>query len=78
VDESILPVHYMLDYVRVYDPTSEILPEFTIKSKMNNLYVTVDESEQAILIANQRNTTGTENYFFVLFRLNSISMSKCQ
>ena len=58
IDDSIFPVQYVIDYIRVYKPSMETFPEFNIKAKANNQYVSAENAGKSPLIANRLNTAG--------------------
>ena len=58
VDDSIFPIQYIIDYVRVYQPSTQTFPQFTIKSKSNGLFVTAESAGKSPLIANRQSAAG--------------------
>jgi hypothetical protein len=58
VDDSIFPTQFIIDYVRVYQPSTQTFPQFTMKSLANNLYVTAENAGNSPLIANRQSASG--------------------
>ena len=58
VDDSIFPTQLIIDYVRVYQPSTQTFPQFTIKSLANNLYVAAENAGNSSLIANRQSASG--------------------
>ena len=48
----------MIDYVRVYQPSTQAFPQFTIKSNSNGLFVTAENAGKSPLIANRQSAAG--------------------
>ncbi len=64
MDDAIFPVQYIIDYVRVYQPSTETFPEFTIKAAANNMYVSAENAGTSPLVANRQTARGTHFAYF--------------
>ena len=58
IDTNIFPAQFIIDYVRVYAPSSEVFPRISIQAVANNQFVTANNAGASPLIAARKTVNG--------------------